>query len=219
MATGRVDSATDLGRRIRRQRRAAGLTRDEAADRACMAPSYLAYLETNPEASPTPAALARLASALDTSTEGLAGAGVDRPPGQEPAGSYPRLESLSPTECQDFLGSGGVGRFLYDSENGPVAIPVNYKMLRDDIVFRVAAAGVPSRLSRMRRVAFEVDHLDEVNSTGWSVLASGKAHAVTDGDELREVTSLRITPWAGGDRDTYLRLEPAEVTGRKIMVG
>lgn len=41
---------TDLGRRIQEHRGKAGLTRAETAERAGMAASYLAYLETNPDA-------------------------------------------------------------------------------------------------------------------------------------------------------------------------
>jgi ribosome-binding protein aMBF1 (putative translation factor) len=38
----------DLGRRITEQRGRAGLSREEAAGRAGMAPGYLKYLETSP---------------------------------------------------------------------------------------------------------------------------------------------------------------------------
>jgi transcriptional regulator with XRE-family HTH domain len=43
---------TDLGRRILEHRHHAGLSREEAAGRAGMAASYLAYLETSPAPSP-----------------------------------------------------------------------------------------------------------------------------------------------------------------------
>jgi hypothetical protein len=34
--------------------------------------------------------------------------------------------------------------------------------------------------------------------------------------ELETVRSLGVEPWAGGDKDTYLRIEVTEMTGRRI---
>jgi nitroimidazol reductase NimA-like FMN-containing flavoprotein (pyridoxamine 5'-phosphate oxidase superfamily) len=208
---------TDVGRRIHERRRKAGLSREEAASRAGMADSYLAYLETDPDAAPTSAALARLAAALETSTRTMTGAALDLPPGQQSPEQRPVLRPLSADECRAFLGSGGVGRFLFDADRGPVAVPVNYRMLGDDIVFRtedgttLAAAAAPGQ-----PVSFEVDHLDEALGEGWSVLVSGQAHVITDRAELDEVKSLEIAPWAGGARQNYIRVAAGQVTGRQI---
>jgi len=212
---------TDLGRRIQEHRRRAGLTREEAADRAGMAQSYLAYLETSPDAAPTSAALTRLAAALDTTTRAITGAALDLPPGQQPPGDRPLLRPLSAAECRAFLGDGGVGRFLFSADRGPVAVPVNYRMLGDDVVFRtgettsLAAGATAAALP----VSFEVDHLDEALSEGWSVLISGHAHAVTDAAELDQVTSLGVAPWAGGAKEAYVRIVADLVTGRQIRSG
>jgi len=55
---------TDRGRRILEHHHQAGLSREEAATRAGMAPPYLKYLETSRSPNPAPSALARLADAL-----------------------------------------------------------------------------------------------------------------------------------------------------------
>jgi len=39
---------------------------------------------------------------------------------------------------------------------------------------------------------------------------------VTTPAELETVRSLGIEPWAGGDKDTYLRIAVTEMTGRRI---
>jgi hypothetical protein len=39
---------------------------------------------------------------------------------------------------------------------------------------------------------------------------------VTAPAELDEVKSLEIAPWAGGARQTYIRIVAAELTGRRI---
>lgn len=214
--TGTGHGGTDVGRRIREHRTRAGLSVAEAADGAGMATSYLSYLEDNPDATPSPGALARLAAALGTSTHAITGAGIDLPPGRQPPAQRPVLETLSAADCRGYLGSGGVGRFLFTEARGPVAVPVNFRMLGDDVVFRTAPGTGQDAAADQQQVSFEVDHLDEALGEGWSVLISGHAHRVTDPDELAEVSALGPEPWAGGHRDTYIRLTPVVVTGRLI---
>jgi hypothetical protein len=60
-------------------------------------------------------------------------------PGQRRAATYPKLETLSDEECTRLLGDGGVGRFVFNTDRDPEAVPVNYRLLDGDVVFRVAA--------------------------------------------------------------------------------
>jgi transcriptional regulator with XRE-family HTH domain len=209
---------TDLGRRILDRRARVGLSRDDAAAEAGMAPEYLAYLETNPTPNPSQAALARLAAALGTTPDALSGAHLTAPPGQHGAARHAALEVLTEAECQAYIRPGGIGRFLYSADRGPVAIPVNYAVLDDAVVFRTdddtAAAGAVSQ----PKVSFDVDHIDNVLSEGWSVLISGTATILTRPGDLRAAAGLDIEPWPGGERNAYIRLEPDEVTGRRIRL-
>ncbi len=70
------------------------------------------------------------------------------------------------------------------------------------------------------RVAFEVDHVDEALSQGWSVLVQGRARTVTDPDVARRLDALAYSrPWADGDeRDLWVRLDEERITGRRISV-
>jgi len=206
----------DLGRRIAEQRTRAGLSRAEAADQAGMAPDYLEYLETSPAPNPGRGAMTRLAAVLGTTAAALGGAGMLLPPGDRGAARRPVLEVLSTAECRAYLAPGGVGRFLFTAARGPVAMPVNYRMLGDDIIFRTTVPTSTAAGAGPRRVSFEVDHLDDALSEGWSVLVSGQASPVTAQPELDKVTALAIDPWAGGDRDVYVRIVASEVTGRRI---
>lgn len=207
----------DLGRRITEQRARAGLSREEAAGRAGMAEAYLKYLEVSPEPNPAQDALIRLAEALGTTAAALGGAGLGLPPGQRRAADHSFLQILSAEECRGYLGAAGVGRFLFMAARGPVAIPVNYRMLGDDIVFRTNDGTPVTRAAQQQpRVSFGVDHLDDALAEGWSVLVSGEAHLVTAPAEQAEVAALGITPWAGGERGTYVRITARDVTGRRI---
>src|SRR5258708_12006697 len=68
------------------------------------------------------------------------------------------------------------------------------------------------------KVGFDVDHLDDVLGEGWSVLLSGTARVITDPAELRRAIALGIEPWAGGERDVYIRLTPSQITARRLRV-
>lgn len=209
---------TDLGRRIEEQRERAGLTREMAAERAGMSPEYLTYLETSLTPNPTQAAIVRLAAALDTTSGALSGADLVAPPGQHGAAQHAALEAVTVEQCRAHLAPGGIGRFLFVADRGPIAVPVNYAMLDADVVFRTddrtAAAGAVSQ----RRVSFDVDHIDDVLGEGWSVLVSGTASILTRPDEISAAAELGIEPWPGGHRETYIRLVPAEITGRQIRI-
>lgn len=216
MSSDSPNGRGDLGRRIAEQRQRAGLSRADAADRAGMAPGYLEYLETSPAPNPGQGAVTRLAAALGTTAAALGGAGLLLPPGPGGAARRPVLEVLSTAECRAYLAPGGVGRFLFTAARGPVAMPVNYRMLGDDIIFRTTAPASADAGAGPGQVSFEVDQLDDALSEGWSVLVSGAARPVSAQPELDEVKALAIDPWAGGDRDVYVRIVAREVTGRRI---
>jgi len=215
-----ADSAgTDIGRRLAEERSRAGLSITDVAERAGMSPGYLAYLESSPYPNPSQATLTRLAAALDTAPESLAGAGLNVPPGQRGAANNPVLEDLTFDECMQLIGPGGVGRFLFDEPGrGPVAIPVNFRMDDHSVVFRTASEGSIARGLRGQPVSFDVDHLDDALGEGWSVLLSGTARIITDPAEVARAETLGIEPWAGGDRQNYVRIAVTQVTGRRIRV-
>jgi len=218
-----LTGAGDLGRRLAEQRERCGLSRAETADRAGVAVSYLTYLETSATSYPGPDVLIRLADALGTTAAALSGGSLGLPPGQRRAAGHPVIAELTPAECRALLAPGGMGRFLFMTERGPVAVPVNYRMAGDDVVFRtsesggVAAAVRPAAAATQPpRVSFSVDRIDDALAEGWSVLASGEAAVITDPAGLEGASRLGIEPWAGGQRDLFIRLTPREITGRRI---
>ncbi|MGX4695320.1 pyridoxamine 5'-phosphate oxidase family protein [Streptomyces sp. JNUCC 63] len=206
----------DIGRRVAVERRRRGLSREETAGRARMSLHYLAYLEERP-ADPTSATLIRLADALGTTVAALRGGGIDLPPGQGHALLHPQLRDLAPKECRTLLSTHGVGRVAVSASDGrPVVVPVNYEVVDDAIVFRTAPDSVTAAAAE-REVAFEVDHVDEALSQGWSVLAVGPASVVTDPEAVRRlIQHAHTTPWPGGEREMWVSIRPTSLTGRRI---
>jgi hypothetical protein len=179
-----------------------------------MDPWYLAYFEQSSDTSLTSGSLRRLAIALDTTPFALEGGQVDRPPGAGRAGPHPGLESLTSEQCEEHLAGGGVGRIIFSTGSGPVAFPVNFVFADGAVVFRTSDA-MTANVSGI--VAFEVDHIDEAMSEGWSVLLRGHARPIEDTDDRRTAAGLDIEPWAGGERLNLIRVVPFEITGRVIV--
>jgi hypothetical protein len=212
--------SSDLARRVAHRRTELGLSQEEVAHRAGMAAGYLDYLEHSSAVALSRGSLIRLAAALETTVHYLRGGAVDGPPGPGRAGPYPHLDVMSREECDVHLAGGGVGRFVYTSERGPVALPVNFRLLDGDIVFRTRTHGaLAAAVTGDSRVGFEVDRIDDAMSEGWSVLISGPAWIVEDADELERIGGLGIEPWPGGRREAVIRIEPETISGRRIRQG
>lgn len=205
----------DLGRRVAERRRELGLTREDVAVRAGMSSGYLEYLEHSLEAALTAGTLLRLAAALETTPELLRGGHVDRPPGPGRAGPHPHLDVLSREECVLHLAGGGVGRFVFLAPQGPVALPVNFRYLDGDVLFRTRPTGMLAAAAGTT-VSLEVDQIDEAMSEGWSVLVTGRARLVDDPGELEQAAALGIEPWPGGHREALMRIATETISGRRI---
>lgn len=209
----------DIGRRITMRREELGLSREEVGSRTGIAPGYLRYVEEDSTAAPGIATLRGLAMALDTSVSALSGGEADLPPGRGQAAGRAELVELGGEECWRLLSSHGVGRLALSMPEGLTVVPVNYSVDQGTIAFRTSPAATPAEASDTK-CAFEVDEVDDALSQGWSVLVRGMAHTVTDPAGVRRLNEQAYTgPWAGGDRDLWVRITPANVTGRRIVVG
>ncbi|MET7761359.1 pyridoxamine 5'-phosphate oxidase family protein [Streptomyces sp. NPDC005336] len=206
----------DIGRRLALRRGELGISRDDVAERAGTSPGYVRYLEEYP-AEPSAGSLLRIAAAVDLTPAELLGGGVDLPPSLGRAGYHPELVELSPQECRDRLSTHGVGRVSVTTSRGPAIIPVNYSMIDDAVVFRTAPDASPAAAAGAE-IAFEVDHIDPALSQGWSVLVIGRARQITEPAAVQRLTEQAYsTPWPGGSRDMWLRIDPHSITGRRIQ--
>ncbi len=128
------------------------------------------------------------------------------------------LVDLTRDECFRLLATANVGRLVYQDERGPLAVPVNYAMDGHDIIFRVDG-GAKRTAMQQRKLAFEVDHINEEQHSGWSVLVRGAGAEVSE--YRRRVLKRRgPTPWAIGLHNVWLQIvphsAPGSVTGRRF---
>ncbi|MFI9237414.1 pyridoxamine 5'-phosphate oxidase family protein [Streptomyces cinnamoneus] len=192
-----------------------GMTQEEVAARAGMSLAYLRRLEKF-SGTFDPAAMMRLAAALEMPYEELLNGRSDAPPGQPGPGAHPVLMRLSEGECWERLGTHGIGRLGFSSGAELVLLPVNFLVDAHAIVYRTEA-GSTAAVADGSELAFETDRLDEHLSTGWSVLVTGTAAHITDPDAVRALARRPgARPWAGGTRDLWIRIVPGRVSGRVI---
>jgi nitroimidazol reductase NimA-like FMN-containing flavoprotein (pyridoxamine 5'-phosphate oxidase superfamily) len=126
------------------------------------------------------------------------------------------LEVLTEEQCRELLALGMVGRVGITIQGLPVIMPVNYVLVDGDIVFRTSDGTKLHAATKRAVIAFEVDTHDAEEQSGWSVLAIGRSSSVTDEAEQVALDEYEITPWAGGERNKYVRLRPELISGRRI---
>jgi nitroimidazol reductase NimA-like FMN-containing flavoprotein (pyridoxamine 5'-phosphate oxidase superfamily) len=153
-------------------------------------------------------------------TGGALGAAPGRDSPARPGAAGGRaLRTLSPAECFGLLELGGIGRVGFAATGGIMMLPVNFAVTGQAIIFRTA----PDTLLALYAngpVSFEVDHLDQAQREGWSVLVQGHAHKVEDERGVKRLEDrTHLQPWAGGARDVYVRIAPTRISGRCIEPG
>ncbi|MFC4913882.1 pyridoxamine 5'-phosphate oxidase family protein [Actinomadura gamaensis] len=126
---------------------------------------------------------------------------------------------LSRGECLARLRSATVGRVVYTDQALPAILPVNYAMDGDQaLIIRTAPGSKFDAALRGAIVAFEIDEIDLLARTGWSVTVVGPARAVTSEAEAQRLSRLLPQPWAPGRRDAFIRISVRRVSGRRFAV-
>lgn len=126
------------------------------------------------------------------------------------------LDTLARNECLRLLASVPVGRIVYTRRAMPAVELVNYTIDGGDIVIRTDAGGKLAAATHGAVVAFEADELDLGRHRGWSVTAVGYSREVTDPGDLARLRQVGPRPWAPGEREHFIRITPAVLTGRRL---
>ena len=134
----------------------------------------------------------------------------------------PVVELLDEAECLRLISAGGVGRIGYTGRFGPIVVPVNYALHEGTIVFRTGQNSPMGEDLRTgiehaeSKVAFEIDEISPATREGWSILVQGGAHPVDSETERASVMQSGVEPWAGGEKELFVRVIPTRITGRRI---
>jgi uncharacterized protein len=128
------------------------------------------------------------------------------------------LEILTRSDCLERLSSAQVGRVAVSRYALPAILPVNYAMVGDDIVFATGTGSKSLAIADETVVAFEVDEMDPITRTGWSVLAVGKARPLDERDvDMEAARKLDLHPWVGHHAVELIRLPTERLSGRRLL--
>ena len=126
-------------------------------------------------------------------------------------------ESLSSSECWAQLRRAVIGRLAVVVGGQPDIFPVNFVVDQKRIIFRTSPGEKLLALTMRNTVAFEIDGWDDTSA--WSVLVKGKASALDTDDAIRAASHTGVKPWTPDPKNTFVQIQPSEVTGRRFARG
>ncbi|GAA2253241.1 MULTISPECIES: pyridoxamine 5'-phosphate oxidase family protein [Kitasatospora] len=121
----------------------------------------------------------------------------------------PELPWLAEQRCLTLLESASVGRVVYTVGALPAVLPARFRLDEHGVVLRADGGEALVRAVDGSLVAFEADHVDTVDGSGWSVTVLGPARVIT------------LPGSAAADRTAHsgqveIRIRPELVTGRTL---
>lgn len=131
--------------------------------------------------------------------------------------SVPSKE-LGAHECWALLRGVSVGRLAVWVTDHPDIFPINFAVDHGTLVFRTGLGTKLSAALGETPVAFEADGVDRGSGVAWSVVAKGSAVRINSTEDVLDSFSIMLFPWQSGRKDTFIRIEPTSITGRKFKV-
>lgn len=125
---------------------------------------------------------------------------------------------LDVDECWALLRANEVGRLAVAIANRPDIFPINYVVDHGTVVFRTAEGTKLSAAVLGTAVAFEIDGYDASSGEAWSVVLKGSAVEIDKMYELFDAQDLPLFSWNAASKHRFVRVIPAETTGRRFSV-
>ncbi|GGS26684.1 DNA-binding protein [Streptomyces aureoverticillatus] len=123
---------------------------------------------------------------------------------------------LDRQECLRLLAKVPVGRVVYTRQACPV-LPVNFSLDTDaSVLLRTAPDSDLVRAVEDVVVAFEADEFDAATRSGWSVVVTGRATAVTEPAEHERLSQAGPASWMPLSDAVFVGIESEMVTGREL---
>jgi nitroimidazol reductase NimA-like FMN-containing flavoprotein (pyridoxamine 5'-phosphate oxidase superfamily) len=130
------------------------------------------------------------------------------------------LDELDEATCLELLDASEIGRVVVSVGSLPAAFPVNIALHRKCLLFWTGQGTKLAAAVAGTVVAIEVDDVDTVSRSGWSVLAVGQSYVVSDPDVIAWAHERGLASWADGEPcDLHLVAVPLTmVSGRRVGV-
>jgi uncharacterized protein len=133
-------------------------------------------------------------------------------------GEAVEVRMLERGDCLRRLAGCGVGRVVFTDSAMPAIQPVNYFLDDEEIIFRTSRDSKLATATRHAIVAFEVDEIDTLTGTGWSVVGIGEAYEVVDPVRLARFATPLPEPWAPHRGAHTLSIPLQLLTGRNLSL-
>lgn len=124
------------------------------------------------------------------------------------------LATLVAYDCWSLLEEAEVARVAWQGAGGIRLVPVNYVVADGALWFLTDRGSSLARECEGQQVVVEADHVDDATAAAWSVVVVGDAELVDRLDAPDMLVEMRV--WAGGAQSTLVRVEPVQVTGRRL---
>lgn len=121
---------------------------------------------------------------------------------------------LTAYDCWGLLETQEIARIAWATTDGVAVVPVNYTVVDGALWFRAQSSSALGRQCQGGRVTVEVDHLDRADRAAWSVVVTGRAEPVDIHDVPDQAMEMRL--WPAGAYSLFVRVEPDDVTGRRL---
>ena len=123
---------------------------------------------------------------------------------------------LTREQCVELLGYGSYVGHVGFMDGAKISIlPVNYLFENSFIYIRTHQGSLLAQLDA-KDVAFQVDHTEALERSGWSVLVNGRAEAVDSEDEIERLRRGPLRAWAWAQADQWVRISVDTISGRSI---
>ncbi len=126
---------------------------------------------------------------------------------------------LDRAESLRLIAGATYGRVVFTRDALPAIRPVCHLVEDGRIILRTR---ITSRLTGVVRsevrvvVAYEVDEIDPVTHTGWAVVVTGLAEAITDPVRIARYERL-LRPWMDRSLDTVIAIDPSMIEGVRLL--
>jgi len=133
------------------------------------------------------------------------------------SGEPRRIDQLPRAEALRLLGTVSFGRVVFMQRGQPAIRIVNHLVDGGNIIVRTSEwSELASAASGGPVLGYEVDEIDPERHVGWSVAVRGPAQEVSEPDHRDEYLE-RLSTWAPGRRDFVIRIDPAFVSGVRLV--
>jgi nitroimidazol reductase NimA-like FMN-containing flavoprotein (pyridoxamine 5'-phosphate oxidase superfamily) len=127
----------------------------------------------------------------------------------------PTTTMLSEDECWELLSRQRIGRLATAVGGEPEIFPLNYAVADRRAYIRTSPGTKLAELAVNARVALETDVVSDDRAE--SVVLKGTAEILESDADLLGAEATGLVPYAGSDKDVWVRITPTEVSGRRIV--